>query len=193
LIEQIAEKNDVDLIVAGSHGSSGIERIALGSVAESIVYNNTLPVLIMGPVAHPDKEPFRSIVFATDLSSTGLRPAQYASSLAGHFHSQLLMLHVIEEPVKDRVIQSEIEGHLLRDLQALLPADANLSCTPQFRIEYGTPAERVAEVARSIKASLVVVGARRGNALADHLPWLTLSKVIREAACGVLVVRNRLV
>jgi nucleotide-binding universal stress UspA family protein len=193
LIEQLVEKNGVDLIVAGSHGSSGIERVALGSIAESIIYDSTVPVLIMGPVAHPDKEPFRSILFATDLSSTGLRPAQYASSLAEHFHSQLLVLHVIEQPSEDAHIQSDIEKQLLQDMHALLPGDASQLCVAQFRVEHGTPAERIVEAARSVKASLVVVGAKHTNALVDHLPWLTLSKIIREAACGVLVVKNRLV
>jgi len=193
LIERLVQTNAIDLVVVGSQGLSGLERLALGSVAESIVYNITLPVLIMGPHAHNEVEPFRSILLATNLSSTGLRPAQYASSLAERFHSQLLVVHVIEEPLKSLAIQSEIETRLLQDMRSLLPKDADLSCHPQFRVEHGTPAERIVETARSVNASLLVVGARRVGALADHLPWLTLSKVIREAGCGVLAIRNRLI
>jgi nucleotide-binding universal stress UspA family protein len=193
LVERSVEKNEIDLVVVGSQGSSGLERLALGSVAESIVNNVTSPVLIMGPHAHNGRELFKSIVFATDLSSTGLRPAQYASSFAERFHSRLLVVHVIEEPLNSFPIQSEIEARLLQDMQSLLPKDADLSFHPQFRIEYGTPAECIVETAHSVEANLMVLGARRKLVLADHLPWLTLSKVVREAGCGVLVVRNRLV
>jgi nucleotide-binding universal stress UspA family protein len=41
-----AKKNDVDLIVIGSHGSSGIVRWALGSVADKVVRHSTAPVLV---------------------------------------------------------------------------------------------------------------------------------------------------
>ncbi len=41
-----AKKNNVDLIVIGSHGSSGIVRWALGSVADKVVRHSTAPVLV---------------------------------------------------------------------------------------------------------------------------------------------------
>jgi len=193
LVERLVEKNKIDLVVVGSHGSSGLERLALGSVAESIANNISSPVLIMGPHAHNERELFKSIVLATDLSATSLRPAQYASSFAERFHSQLLVLHVIEKPPNSSSVKTEVEASLLQDMQLLLPKDADLSFHPQFRIEYGTPAEHIVEVAHSVETNLMVLGARRKSALADHLPWLTLSKVVREAGCGVLVVRNHLV
>jgi nucleotide-binding universal stress UspA family protein len=193
LVKRLVETNKIDLIVVGSQGASGLERLALGSVAESIANNLTVPVLIIGPLARNERELFKSIVFATDLSSTGLRPAQYASSFAERFHSQLLVMHVIEEPLHNISAQLEVEARLLQDMQSLLPKDADLSFYPQFRIEHGRPAERIIETARSVKANLLILGARRQHALADHLPWLTISKVVREAGCGVLVIRNRLV
>jgi len=45
-------KTQVDLVLAGSHGASGLERLALGSVAESILDALPCPVLIIGPNCH---------------------------------------------------------------------------------------------------------------------------------------------
>jgi nucleotide-binding universal stress UspA family protein len=48
-----AEAHDCDLIVAGTHGRTGISRIVEGSVAERIVRAASVPVLIV-PVHHAD-------------------------------------------------------------------------------------------------------------------------------------------
>ncbi len=45
-IVNFAERNDVDLIVLGSLGKSGIERFLMGSVSEKVVRNSKVSVLI---------------------------------------------------------------------------------------------------------------------------------------------------
>jgi nucleotide-binding universal stress UspA family protein len=44
-----AEKHDVDLIIMGTHGRSGIARWALGSVADKVIHNSKVPVLMVVP------------------------------------------------------------------------------------------------------------------------------------------------
>src|SRR6185437_1656688 len=97
LINEVSRKDKIDLIVVGSHGASGLERLALGSVAEAVLHQATCPVLIVGPQCQPEHYPFRSILFATDLKTTGLRAAQYATGLAERFHSKLTLLHVMKQ------------------------------------------------------------------------------------------------
>lgn len=47
VIVEYAEENDVDHIVMGSHGRSGVTRILLGSVAEAVVRRSPVPVTIV--------------------------------------------------------------------------------------------------------------------------------------------------
>src|SRR5579875_1921137 len=96
MVCQIAKDKAADLIVVGSHAASGLERLALGSVAECILRQSECPVLIVGPRCTPQDDLLRSILFATDLKSTGLRAAQYATGLAEHAHGKLTSLHVID-------------------------------------------------------------------------------------------------
>ena len=44
-----AAKNKVDLIIMGTHGSSGIVRWVLGSVADRVVRHASMPVLVVAP------------------------------------------------------------------------------------------------------------------------------------------------
>jgi nucleotide-binding universal stress UspA family protein len=46
-----ASKWNADLIVLGTHGRRGIERVMLGSDAENILRNSTIPVLLIRTVA----------------------------------------------------------------------------------------------------------------------------------------------
>jgi nucleotide-binding universal stress UspA family protein len=46
-IIDFAENNSVDLIVMGTHGKSGIDRFLLGSVAEKVVRNSKIPVMVV--------------------------------------------------------------------------------------------------------------------------------------------------
>lgn len=56
IILEYASKNQVDLIVMSTHGRSGLSRWALGSVAEKVTRNSTVPVLIASPISYQAKK-----------------------------------------------------------------------------------------------------------------------------------------
>lgn len=194
LIEQIAIEERADLIVVGSHGTSGIERLVLGSVAESILRANARPVLVVGPHCTAEQDPFRTILLATDLETTGSRPVQFARALASHaVSSHLTLLHVIEkQPHVPGLDPALFENSLRQELRRLLPSPTGLNCRPKILLEHGKPAPVILDIAKKEGASLIIVGLRHQTALSDHVPWATLSHVLRDAKCGVLVVKNSL-
>jgi len=54
-ILKFAEREDIDAIVIGSHGRSGLSRLLTGSVAEGVMRKATCPVLIVKqPVCVPE-------------------------------------------------------------------------------------------------------------------------------------------
>ncbi|HUZ94439.1 MAG TPA: universal stress protein, partial [Edaphobacter sp.] len=169
-------------------------RLVLGSVAESILRKVGRPVLIVGPNCAAKQDPFRSILLATDLETTGSGPVQYARALASCAASNhLTLLHVIEKNPHVPGLDPELfENSLRQELRRLLPADSGLSCRPKILLEHGTPAEVILEIAKKEVASLVIVGLRHQAALSDHVPWSTLSHILRDAKCSVLVINNSL-
>ena len=51
-IVRYAKENDIDLIVMGTHGRSGLAHVLLGSVAEKVVRKAPCPVLTIRPSDH---------------------------------------------------------------------------------------------------------------------------------------------
>jgi len=55
-----AKKNDIDLIVLGTHGRSAVTQVLMGSVAEKIVRKAPCPVLTVRPKGHQFVHPVHS-------------------------------------------------------------------------------------------------------------------------------------
>lgn len=180
-----------DLLVLGSHATSGPLRIVLGSVAETMLRHIDCPVMIAGPSCQRASHPFRSILFATDLVRTGQRAAQYAVALAEQYQSRLTLMHVLEEKqTMAGRIREEVEQACTKKLESLLPEAAELWCRPKAELAYGEPSEEILSAASACLASLIVVGIGEHGALADHSPWSTIGKILRQSTCPVLAVPN---
>ena len=55
-IVEYANENDIDLIVIGTHGRTGIMRVLMGSVAEAVVRKAECPVMAIKPWANVPQE-----------------------------------------------------------------------------------------------------------------------------------------
>ena len=49
VLQGYARRNNIDLIVMSTHGRSGISRLSLGSVTDSLIRHTTIPVLVVKP------------------------------------------------------------------------------------------------------------------------------------------------
>jgi nucleotide-binding universal stress UspA family protein len=190
LIREIVEDKNVDLVVMGSHGRGGIAKLALGSVAESALRHLHCPVLVCGPQCKRTFHPFKSIVLATDLSISSLRPAQYASALTEEFHARLTIGHVnpADSP-KNGPIHADQKQEEVEAIDKFVPVGADVRKHTQYNIRSGDPASELLRLAKLTNANLIVMGAQGKGAFADRAPWAILSNVIREARCPVLAVQ----
>jgi len=55
-IVEIADQENVDMIVMATHGRTGLEHVMLGSVAEKVVARSSRPVLVIPPIDRPKSE-----------------------------------------------------------------------------------------------------------------------------------------
>lgn len=188
LVTDIAKAESADLVIAGSHAARGFERLALGSVAESIMRNVSCPALIVGPYATVDQALFRSLLFAADLRTPESGTAQLAFALTKQFSGALYMVHAID-PKRRHVAQPELlDSNARLMLERSVPIELKGSLDVHLRVEHGQPADIVNRIAGCKRSTLIVAGAAQGSTWNGHSPWSTLSLIIREASCPVLVV-----
>ena len=91
-IMKIGKNYDIDLIIMGSHGASGMKEMFVGSNAEKVVRNSEIPVLII----KDDKDTFNvdHFVFASDFSDEIKKPFARVVELANDFGATLHLLNI---------------------------------------------------------------------------------------------------
>lgn len=196
-VSQAIEKHNIDLIVMGTSGRKGLDKLMLGSVAEDILRRAPCPVLTVGPKISgkgPITAEIQKILYCASLSHSVDLAASYAISLARQNHAHLDVLHVIEPEKKpkptDEIYSMKGCACLMR---SLVPPEAGLAPEPHMIVEHGVPADRILEIARQRGADLIVMGARSSEGdlgAAIHLPGSVVHQVISRAECPVLTVRE---
>jgi nucleotide-binding universal stress UspA family protein len=191
----------VDLLVMGTHGRGGLERLVLGSVAESVLRKSPCPVITTRLADAPflrEGAPFRSIVCAVDFSPPSLAALRHALSLAAEGDARLTLLHVLEgdaDTVPRTPADPRIEaprGSAAADarerLHAALPPRAGDWCRPRGVVAAGRVHEQALRVADECSAELIVVGVHGRPALDVMLFGSNTVRIVRAAKCPVLTV-----
>jgi nucleotide-binding universal stress UspA family protein len=101
VVEEIikeAKGSKADMIVMGTKGASGIEKILFGSNAASVIENATCPVLVVpkgAPIALPKR-----IVFATNYHDSDMTTLKSLANLAKMLEAELMIVHVSKDKLK---------------------------------------------------------------------------------------------
>lgn len=202
-LSNIVREQNIDLIVLGTHGRTGLGKLLLGSVAEDILRHAPCPVLTVGPRVcgrarlpefrtiggelAPVELDLRHILCATNVTPVSPEVTSLAIALAKGFAAQLTLMHVIEKYTNSQDRPALIETGVKR-LQAAVPSDVMLTHAPEIVVEVGSVPECIVKVAREREADLIVLGAHPAN-LTTHVPWTTVHDVVAHAPCPVLTVR----
>ena len=188
----IAEK-EIDMLVVGTRGRTGVPKLILGSVAENIFRHALCPVLTVGPnISDQDPEigPER-ILATTGFAAHSLFSVRYAIGLAQDLHSSLALLHVVTDRGE---VSGDAKGNAraeyLARLRTLIPPDVHLASEPLFLVEFGSAPERIVEIAADWKANLIVLGLRHvEEASRRETTWAKAYEIVRKANCPVLTIR----
>ena len=195
MISVMVEKQEIDLIVIGTHGRRGVEKLLLGSTAEEILRCARTPLLMVGPEnsVPPETEAKpQCILYATDFSPESEPAMRFACSLSREYRAALFFLHVTQdaykEPLSTRMQAADF--FRLRFMEKHWTLEAGI--VPEYYVEFGVPAEFILEIAAKLQIELIVLGMRgaRYPRVAAHLPGPTAYDVVSHAPCPVLVIRG---
>ncbi|HUX09220.1 MAG TPA: universal stress protein [Terriglobia bacterium] len=190
-----AESEGADLIVMGTHGRHGFDRLTMGSVAEKVLRKAHCPVLVVRKPAHDFVHPqdsaepvgLQRILYCTDFSDYSSRALTYAMSLAMEYNAELTLLHVLEDMPPSDDLQKTL-AEITRKLEELVPEEACNWCKVLPAVRIGRPYQQILQIALEIEADLIVMGVRGRNALDLALFGSTTHRVIQLGSSPVLVV-----
>jgi nucleotide-binding universal stress UspA family protein len=194
-----------DVVVMGTHGRSGFERLLLGSVTEKVLRTSPVPVLTV-PSHAPDvvpigRGPFRRILYATDFSPGSEHALRHAASLAEHAAAQLTLLHAVElvpvgydpivvMPFDVTAYNTSLEEAAKTRLRTFVPDAIRLGCDTDDVVTSGKPYVEILRIAAERHVDLIVLGVHGRSALDRLVFGSTTEHVVRRAACPVLTVRG---
>lgn len=186
-----ARDHDADLIVMGSHGRTGLSRIALGSVAARTIRDSPIPVLTVKQIA---SEAVDRILLPVDGSRGAVAAATHAIELALETNAALHVLHVIDVAhfsgefdsshvydAFERIGQEAVDDVIERAEQAGVTSI-------ESTIVNGRPGRSIAEYATEQDIDLIVMGTHGRSGIDHYLLGSVAEAVARIADPPVLTI-----
>jgi nucleotide-binding universal stress UspA family protein len=194
-ILSFAEAQAVNLIVMGTHGLGGVDRLMLGSVTEKVLRKARCPVLVVRKPAHDFVSPggkadpinIKKIVLCMDFSKHAQRAMNHAFSIAKQYNAELTLLHVLEHPPGSSHLQSAT-AKATEQLRESVPPRAIEPSRVKFLVRIGKPYQQIIDVAMEAHTDLVIMGVRGRSSLNSALFGSTTYRVIQLGPCPVLVI-----
>jgi len=201
-ILRVAEEKEMDLIVMGTYGKSGVKHLLFGSTAETVVRHAGCPVLtVRHHASHTfDFQRIRKILFPTDFSDYSKRALPYALSFAQRYHSELHVLHVFEQRIHpafyiaDKSTPFDLDEGL-RD-RALDALDEFVYDDLRERIDFkcdvasGKPFVEIINYAKKHEIDMIVIATHGLTGLEYMIIGSTTERVVRRSQCAVLSIKD---
>ncbi|MEY3417797.1 MAG: hypothetical protein RL711_312 [Bacteroidota bacterium] len=175
--EVIAKREDVDLIVMGSKGSSGLSELIIGSNTERVVRYAKTPVLTIKTVG--DHFKISKVVYSTDFEETNAKVFKKAKAIADIFDAHICLLYINTPSYfisnKDISIKFEklIETYQLTNYSTHIYND--------FEAENG-----VLTFAKEVEADLIIVPTNGRTGIAHFFNGSFTENLVNHATIPVL-------
>ena len=207
-IAALARGADVDIVAMATHGQTGLRHLLIGSVAEQVLRDLTVPVLLVRPTdsagdlapARPaDRRP--TVIVPLDGTPIAEQSLNCAADLAANTGARLVLV-AVEPTVGDITmaevgpipywVQAEHEASMLRLDEYLKQTATRLSSTGlivETRLAEGSPAEEILRISAIEHADLIVMATHGRSGMERLLRGSVAAKVLQDADAPVLLAR----
>jgi len=195
-ILSFAQKHRADVIVMGTHGRRGYDRVVLGSVTNRVMRRAACPVLaickasqdsaaVAGERGHAHH--LSRILFCTDFSENSERALTYAISATQEYDAELTLLHVLEDVPRPAETEEAIAA-AREHLEKLMPREVRKTIRAKTAVRTGKPYQQIIQLVGEEHIDTVVMGVRGRGALDLAVFGSTTYRVLQLGCCPVLAV-----
>jgi len=183
-IEEIAKEIKADMIIMGTHGSSGIRKIGkflLGSNAYRVVNNSPCPIITIKEINK--KINFKNIILPIDNSKQTMSKVRLAMDWAKAFGSKIHIL-ALTAFFDELVVQIKDLKDQVSEIEELL--EKNGIEYESKMIRHQRISESVLSYAEKINADLIIIVTEQENALAEMIIHSAARNIVTESTVPVL-------
>lgn len=192
-----ATEADVDLVVLGTHGRTGLDHVSTGSVAESVVREASMPVVTV-PLGEDARVafPYERVLVATDGSAEATAAAECAVAVAAACDAAVDVLSVVETAalgvdVRSEVLEAEMRERAGELVAAVAERASEAGVDASTAVRAGVPRAEIREHVAANDVDLVAMGTH-GRSGVDHLLLGSVAeRTLRTSDVPVLTVRRR--
>ncbi len=197
-ILSFAQLQKADVIVMGTHGRRGFDRLMLGSVTDRVMRRAPCPVLVASKPPHSSVAAGKErgqvhhlsrILFCADFSENSERALKYAISATAEYDAELTLLHVLEE-VPGPAETEEAIARATEQLDRLIPPEGRKGLKIKTAVRRGTPYAEIIQLALEAQIDLVSMGVRGRGAFDVAVFGSTTYRVMQLGSCPVLAVHS---
>lgn len=133
-LNNVAKEQNIDLIVMGSHGSTGFNEIFIGSNTEKVVRNSDVPVLVI----KEQKSNFiiKNILFACSFSEDMVMAYKNVKLMAQKFSAKLKLVY-INTPYQDFLSTQEADDRMAKFMSKAGDTQAKVEIYNDRSVENG--------------------------------------------------------
>jgi len=197
-ILSFAQLQKADVIVMGTHGRRGFDRLMLGSVTDRVMRTAPCPVLVaskppQGSVAVGKERGhvhhLSRVLFCADFSENSEGALKYAISATAEYDAELTLLHVVEG-VPSQAETEEAMAAAAERLDKLIPLEGRKTLKIKSAVRIGKPYAQINQLALETQIDLVTMGVRGRGALDVAVFGSTTYRVMQLGSCPVLAVHS---
>jgi nucleotide-binding universal stress UspA family protein len=188
-----------DLLVLGTHGRTGLNRLLVGSVAEQLIQLAHCPMMTVRPLPFSEAtrtRPIRRLLYPTDFSPSAAAAWPWVRALAEASGAEVDLLHVMLEVVPDRHVDPAFltgaAAAIREDAQRAMDRLVATADLPRERLHvhlvHGAEAEQIVRVAHARLADITLMGTHGRTGLLRLALGSVTRRVLHEAPCPVLTV-----
>jgi nucleotide-binding universal stress UspA family protein len=197
-ILSFTQERKMDLIVMGTHGRRGFDRLVLGSVTDRVMRTAPCPVLAISKLPRDSSAPgeerrrvhhLSRILFCTDFSEASERALSYAISATAEYDAELTLLHVLEEvPGPAKTEEAIAIATATQQLDKLIPQEGRKTFKIRRAVRTGKPYMQIIQFVVEAQIDMVTMGVSGGGALDRAVFGSTTYRVMQLGPCPVLAV-----
>lgn len=194
---EYADGHDIDLVVMGTHGRRGVDRMLFGSVTEEVVRTASCPVFTVRADADvTPSQAIRRILVPIDFSDASESAVQHAKEIAQTYGAEIDLLHVVEPPFYPSAYG--IDSASFPTQEVVDRVEKQLGDVAREEIGYehvmveatvGHPPSEILHYVDENEVDLVVIATHGRTGLERALLGSVTERVLRQSPAPVFVVK----